>query len=215
MRKIIILIILFPVFWGQLVNAQHDNSIINSANLQSALKTGETNVTTGGNSPFSKTLTENMSGSDTFLKTVFILSPLNPMLVVENKTVYFALTKEFSFVFPFVRTGKWGSLLRVGAEYSYVFRSEQNSHIRAFACVDLPIEAGDFAAIVISPGAGYFTDTRKNGVFPQLSAGILAPFSDVFAANLYAKLRYSFMLKAEESNVFDASLGIGISVYLF
>lgn len=136
-------------------------------------------------------------------KPIMLLWPLNPSVVVENKKVYFALTKEISVMLPRV-------LGKVGFEYSYVFRADRNNHLRVFADYFYPIEAGDFAVVIFNIGGGYFTDTKKSGLFPQLSMSILAPMSDYFAINLYVKARQTFMLKKEESNIFDGSFGIGL-----
>lgn len=136
-------------------------------------------------------------------KPIMLLWPLNPSIVVENKKAYFALTKEISVILP-------RALGKIGFEYSYVFREERNNHLRVFADYFYPIEAGDFAAVLVNIGGGYFTDTKKNGLFPQISVSILAPMSDYFAINLYAKARETFMLNKEEANIFDGSFGVGL-----
>lgn len=136
-------------------------------------------------------------------KPIMLLWPLNPSVVVENKKVYFALTKELSIILP-------GVVGKIGFEYSYVFRAERNNHLRVFADYFYPIEAGDFAVVIFNIGGGYFTDTKKNGLFPQFSMSILAPLTDFFAINLYVKARETFMLKKEEANIFDSSFGIGV-----
>lgn len=143
------------------------------------------------------------------------LWPLNPMLVIEDGKAYFGLTKEVSIISAVISSKKTGFMLRLGGEYSYIFRSERNSHIRAFLTADIPIEAGDFAAIAVSPGFGYFTDTKKSGLSPELSLGILAPFSDNFGIHLYLKGRNTFMLKSEEANIFDLSAGLGFYMLFF
>jgi hypothetical protein len=155
----------------------------------------------------------NAEGSG-IVPVLLLLSPLNPMLVVENEKAYFALTKEAALGFPFIQLGpKKGTIGKIGFEYSYVFRSERSDHLRAFFDFCYPLEAGDFAAVLISVGGGYFTDTKKAGLFPQVSMGILAPFSKGFALDLYIKGRETFMLKKEESNIFDLSMGVGLVFY--
>jgi hypothetical protein len=149
--------------------------------------------------------TTNTASEDVFVPFL-IIWPLNPMLVVENNKAYFALTKEVSLLLPRV-TGK------VGFEYSYVFRSDRNHHLRVFADYIIPLMAEDFMAIVLNTGVGYFTDTKKSGLFPQVSIGLLVPLGDAMVINLYGKVRETFMLKKEEADIFDASIGIGLIFY--
>lgn len=141
-------------------------------------------------------------------KPITVLWPLNPMIVVENGKVYFGLTKEMNVILP-------GAKVKMGFEYSYIFRSERNNHLRAFADYIIPLLARDFAAILMNVGGGYFTDTKKAGLFPQVSFGLLAGFGDFIGINVYIKARETFMLKSEESNIFDFSLGIGAAFYPF
>lgn len=141
-------------------------------------------------------------------KPITVLWPLNPMLVVENSKVYFGLTKEVNVILP-------GAKVKMGFEYSYIFREERNNHLRAFADYIIPLLARDFAAILMNVGGGYFTDTKKAGLFPQVSFGLLAGFGDFIGINVYIKARETFMLKSEESNIFDLSLGVGAAFYPF
>ncbi|MFA5011765.1 MAG: hypothetical protein WC644_07385 [Ignavibacteria bacterium] len=141
-------------------------------------------------------------------KPIMMFWPLNPMLVVENSKVYFGLTKEVNVILP-------GAKVKMGFEYSYIFREERNNHIRAFADYIIPLLARDFAAILMNVGGGYFTDTKKAGLFPQISFGLLAGFGDFIGINVYIKARETFMLKSEESNIFDLSLGVGAAFYPF
>ena len=141
--------------------------------------------------------------------------PLNPMLVVEDKKAHFALTKELSLGFPVFYAGKTPVLTMLGAEYSYVFRQERNSHIRAFADVLIPIQSGDFFAFLAGAGGGYFTDTKKSGIFPQASLSLFVPLTEGTALKIYVKGRNTFMLMKEESNIFDISIGAATTFYLF
>ena len=141
-------------------------------------------------------------------KPIMLLWPLNPMIVVENSKVYFGLTKEVDIILPHAKA-------KLGLEYTYIFRSERNNHLRVFADYIIPLQAGDFAAVLVNIGGGYFTDTKKSGLFPQASLSILAPFSDVFGINIYVKARETFMLKKEESNIFDFSVGVAATVFPF
>jgi len=141
--------------------------------------------------------------------------PLNPMLVYENKKINFGITKEVSVAFPLIRTAKFGTIGRVGLEYSYIFRSERYSHVRSFFNVDIPVDAGDFVAFTTSIGGGYFTDTKKSGIFPQASFNMLVPFGEGFGINPYIKLRHTFMFDKTQSDVTDFSLGIGLLILPF
>jgi len=140
--------------------------------------------------------------------------PLNPMLVVEDKTAYFALTKELSLGMPVFYAGNTPVLTMLGAEYSYVFRAERNSHIRAFADIYIPVESGDFFAFLAGAGGGYFTDTKKSGIFSQASFSLFVPLTEGTALKVYIKGRNTFMLKKEESNIFDISIGAATTFYL-
>ncbi|MBI5402940.1 MAG: hypothetical protein HY959_06040 [Ignavibacteriae bacterium] len=135
---------------------------------------------------------------------------INPMLVYENKKVNFGLTKEASVLFPFIRFSKFGTVCRVGAEYSYIFRDERNHHLRSFFSVEIPLEAEDFVALTTGIGGGYFTDFKKSGAFPQVTLGGLLFFDQKFSVNPYIKLRHTFMFDRSQSDVTDLSLGIGI-----
>ena len=160
----------------------------------------------GGNNYRGKEITEKTGGN--FLVPALLLWPLNPMVVAENSKAYFALTKEVSLILPRAR-GK------IGFEYSYVFRTERNNHLRLYADYFIPLGQGDFAVVLLNVGGGYFTDTKKSGLFPQLSMSILAPtLYDNLALTFYIKVRQTFMFRNEEANIFDASTGIG-AVFFF
>lgn len=141
-------------------------------------------------------------------KPIMMLWPLNPMIVIEDSKVYFGLTKEVDIIMPYAKA-------KIGFEYSYIFRSERNNHLRVFADYIIPLQTGDFALVLVNLGGGYFTDTKKSGLFPQASLSILVPFTDFFGANLYVKARETIMLKKEESNIFDFSVGLGVTVFPF
>ncbi|MBN1633971.1 MAG: hypothetical protein JW917_07400 [Ignavibacteria bacterium] len=136
--------------------------------------------------------------------------PFNPMLVIEDSKVHFAFTKEISVVIGSINLKHKSILNRIGAEYSYIFRDVGNHHFRLFYSLDYPAYAGDFAAISLSPGLGYFTDFKKSGAFPQLSTNIFIPVEDNFAVNLYLKARHSFIFQKNEKDLTDISLGLGL-----
>lgn len=134
-----------------------------------------------------------------------IAALISPMIVFEDKTVFFALTKEVSI-------GKY-PLGRFSFEYSYVFRSYNNSHFRLSYNYDHILEAGDFIAFCLTPGAGYFTDTKNNGWFLHTSIGALFVPSEYFALNPYFRYRYTFITEKTKSNINDISLGMSFIVY--
>jgi hypothetical protein len=132
------------------------------------------------------------------------------MLVLEDSKAYFGFTKEVSVVIGSINLKHKSILNRIGAEYSFIFRDYRNNHLRLFYSFDYPAYAGDFAAISLSPGFGYFTDFKKSGVFPQLSTDFFIPVEDNVAVNLYLKARHSFIFQKNESDVTDFSLGLGL-----
>lgn len=154
-------------------------------------------------------------GLNTTTSVMLLSWPLNPMLVYENKKIDFGLTKEVSVVFPFIRTPGFGTIARLGLEYSYVFRSDRNNHLRSFFNVDIPVDAGDFVAFTTSMGGGVFTDTKKSGIFPQASFNMFVPFGEGLGINPYIKLRHTFMLDKTQSDITDFSLGIGLLILPF
>jgi hypothetical protein len=152
--------------------------------------------------------------SDFLLKTGVVVFPFNPMLVIEDSKAYFGFTKEVSVVIGNINLKHKSILNRLGAEYSYIFRDDRNNHLRLFYSFDYPAYAGDFAAISLSPGFGYFTDFKKSGAFPQLSTDFFIPVEDNIAVNLYLKARYSFVFQKNEKDVMDFSLGLGLMFLL-
>ena len=148
--------------------------------------------------------------SDFLLKTGVSVFPFNPMLILEDSKVHFALTKEVSVVIRSINLKHKSILNRIGAEYSYIFRDDRNNHLRLFYSFDYPAYAGDFAAISLSPGFGYFTDLKKSGVFPQVSTNFFIPVEDNIAVNIYLKARRSFVFQKNEKDVTDFSLGLGL-----
>lgn len=141
--------------------------------------------------------------------TAIFVCVINPLLLFENEKIYFGLTKEISLAFPFFNSGNLGAIGRIGVEYSYIFRNERNHHLRSFLSTEIPIESGEFTAVTLGIGGGYFTDFKKNGIFPQFSLNLLIPVHEVFAVNPYVKLRHTFMLDKTQPNNTDISLGVG------
>ena len=140
---------------------------------------------------------------------IILLWPLNPIVTYENKRVDFGLTKEVSFAFDLE------SMNRVGLEYSFIFRKERQNQIRTFFEHDIFLEAGEFMAVTMGIGGGYFTDFKKKGFFPQVTYNLIIPIVDRVGINLYFKLRHTFMTGREETDVTDLSTGMGLLILVF
>lgn len=140
------------------------------------------------------------NATESFLQTAVLFSPINPIFLIENKKFYVGLTKEFSiWAFPYGR---------LATEYSFIFRETRLNHLRVSYNFDIPVEAGDIAAFLLSFGGGYFTDFDKSGYFPQASFSLVLPANDNVAAMLYFKARNTFMTDKSKSDIFDISFGI-------
>ena len=137
--------------------------------------------------------------------------PLNPMLVYENKKIYFGLTKEVSIGFL--------HRFKFSLEYSYIFRDTNNNHLRSSLNYIIPLSTSDFAIISTSIGAGYFTDTKKSGIFPQGSIELMIAPTDNIVISFYSRLRHTitvgtFNSGSNKSNITDLSLGIA-TIFVF
>lgn len=150
-------------------------------------------------------LPDNQYTTGSGLSLFAIFFPLNPILMIENEKFYVGITKEFSIgKFPYGR---------LAAEYSLIFRETHVNQLRFSYNFDIPLVAGDFAALMLSAGGGYFTDFDKKGYFPQLSVGLLLPATEVITANLYFKTRYTIMDDKSKSNIFDVTFGLSTTYY--
>ncbi len=135
----------------------------------------------------------------------YIAAIINPMLVIEDKKVFFGLTKEVSIgKFPYGR---------LAFEYSYIFRSYNTSHLRLSYNYDIILDIGQFVGFVATPGVGYFTDTKNNGWFIHGSFGAILPTGNYFAFNPYLRYRHTFIKDISKSNINDVSLGVGLMFY--
>jgi len=137
--------------------------------------------------------------------------PLNPMLVYENKKIYFGLTKEVSIGFL--------HRFKFSLEYSYIFRDANNNHLRSSLNYIIPLSTSDFAIISTSIGAGYFTDTKKSGIFPQGSIEFIVVPTDNIVISFYSRLRHTitvgtFNSSSCRSNITDLSLGVA-TIFIF
>lgn len=136
---------------------------------------------------------------------VVLLYLVNPMLVIEDG-LHAGLTKELSLGF-----GDFGEY-RLGAEYSFVFRSTRNSQLRFSANYDhllSDLEPSNMlqTTSVFSFGGGYFTDFDSHGFFPQVSYGFSIR-NDKLLFYPHVKARYTFVNGANRDNILDFSFGI-------
>jgi hypothetical protein len=163
-------------------------------------------TTYNGGSLAGKSKTASLSPA--FWAAGIVLLLINPVLVIENKKVYFALTKEIS-------VGKY-PYGRLAFEYSHVFRSYSRNQLRFSYNQDFVLPTkGDFYAVCFSGGVGYFTDTENKGIFPQASIGALLPLPiGIFEViYMYFKARYTFVKGSGNSNITDFSLGTSFLIY--
>jgi hypothetical protein len=134
---------------------------------------------------------------------------INPEIVIENKKAYFGLTKEIS-------TGYY-PYGRIAFEYTHIFRSYSQNHLRLSYNLDYFIPTQFFVALMFSGGVGYFTDTKHNGIFPQASFGICIPLpiagTMITAVYPYLRARHTFVKGDENSNITDISLGMGLILW--
>lgn len=137
-----------------------------------------------------------------------VVLTLTPTVIIENKKVYFGLGRELSLVF-----GKKGEF-RISGEYTYVFRNELKSHIRASVKYDIlsKLSIGEWIdeREFFSIGAGYFADTDGSGIFPEITAGFRIGGDTWLYLYPYIKARHTFMLKKDKPDNTDFSLGLAI-----
>ena len=126
---------------------------------------------------------------------------INPILVFEDKKIFWGLTKELSkSIYPYGR---------LSFEYSFLFRTFNKNHFRFAYNYDLIYQQGSsWLMFVISLGAGYFTDTENKGAFAQTSMGFFIP-TPFFLIHPYLKYRFTKISKENKSDIHDISLGAG------
>jgi hypothetical protein len=131
---------------------------------------------------------------------------INPMLVLEDKKIFFGLTKEVSiWKYPYGR---------LAFEYSFIFRPENKNHFRFSYNYDIVLGSGDFIGFLATPGAGYFTDTKNHGWFLQGAFTVLLPIPDIGLLP-YLRYRHTFISDKQpgKTDIDDISLGVGICLY--
>lgn len=133
---------------------------------------------------------------------LIILTFINPVLVFEDKKIFWGLTKEISKSFyPYGR---------ISFEYSYLFRTFNKNHFRFSYNYDHVFDnRSDWVIFAVSPGGGYFTDTENDGAFIQGAGGIFFP-TPVFMGHLYLKYRFTKIFRKDKSDIHDISLGMGL-----
>lgn len=146
-----------------------------------------------------------------FIGALVILAA-TPTVVIENKKVYFGLSRELSLVF-----GKTGEF-RVSAEYSFIFRRNLKHQFRAMLKYDILSELHRGSWIddrsYYSFGAGYFADEEGIGVPAEISAGYRIG-EDTYYLYPYAKLRHTFMTRKIKPDNTDISVGLAIGYQPF
>ncbi|NOS83680.1 MAG: hypothetical protein HOP31_00940 [Ignavibacteria bacterium] len=136
---------------------------------------------------------------------------LNPMVAYTDKKVYAGLTKEFSIGF-----GKLGEH-RTAIEYSMIFGGNIRHYLRFSYKYDILMADGIKPSHmlqgtgVFSVGAGYFTDFDGKGVFPEITYGYsIRNHKLLFYPHV--KLRHTFMLTKDKSDMTDISFGIILGI---
>jgi hypothetical protein len=132
---------------------------------------------------------------------------INPIILLENKRLYAGITKEFSVGF-----GKLGEH-RTAIEYSFIFAGNIAHYVRLSYKYDILLKDNIKPSHmiqgtgVVSLGAGWFTDFKGGGVFPEVSYGYsLRNHKLLFFP--YFKLRHTFMFKKDKSDITDFSFGV-------
>lgn len=136
---------------------------------------------------------------------------LNPMVEYTNRKVYAGLTKEVS-----VGWGKLGEH-RTAIEYSMVFAGTIRHYIRLSYKYDILLKPGIEPShmlqgtSVVSLGVGYFTDFNGVGVFPEITYGYSIR-NHKFLFYPHVKLRHTFMLTKDKSDITDISFGVILGI---
>ena len=136
---------------------------------------------------------------------------LNPMVEYTDRKVYAGLTKEFSIGF-----GKMGEH-RTAMEYSMVFGGNIRHYLRFSYKYDILLSPGIEPSnmlqgtSVVSVGAGYFTDFKGNGIFPEITYGYsIRNHKLLFYPHV--KLRHTFMFSKDKSDITDFSFGVILGI---
>ncbi len=157
---------------------------------------------------------KNKSTSSVLPISIGVLSAvylLNPIAEYTDKKVYAGLTKEVS-----VGWGKLGEH-RTAFEYSMIFGGNIRHYLRFSYKYDFllanNIQPSHMlqGTSVFSVGGGYFTDFNGKGVFPELTYGYsIRNHKLLFYPHI--KLRHTFMLTKDKSDITDISFGIILGI---
>lgn len=134
----------------------------------------------------------------------------NPIIQLENDKISGGLTKEFSVGF-----GDFGQY-RVSAEYSFIFRENQNNFLRGALKYDILLGGGIKpsntlqSTSVVSIGGGYFTNFQNSGYFPEISYGYSIR-NDKLLIYPSLKVRYTFVIGGSDITDFSFGLVLGIA----
>ena len=139
------------------------------------------------------------------LGLVIFLYLLNPMILEEDGLAV-GMTKELSLGF-----GDLGQY-RLGAEYSFIFRSQNKSQLRFSANYDIlttDLKPSNLLQTTgaLSIGGGYFYDFDSHGYFPQVAYGFSIRNHKLLIYP-HVKARYTVLTKETRDNIFDLSFGI-------
>ncbi len=133
----------------------------------------------------------------------------NPIVQFQNDKIAGGLTKEVSLGF-----GNFGQY-RTSVEYTYLFRENQSSLLRAGLKYDILLKSGIKPSntlqttSVFTIGGGYFTDFENYGFFPEVSYGYSFR-NDKILIYPSIKIRYTFVDKG--SDITDISFGIVLGI---
>lgn len=136
---------------------------------------------------------------------------LNPLVEYVDRKVYAGLTKEISVGF-----GKFGEH-RTAVEYSMVFGGNIRHYLRFSYKYDILLKPGIEPSHmlqgtpVFSVGAGYFTDFKGKGIFPELTYGYSIR-NHKFLFYPHIKLRHTFMLTKDKADITDFSFGVMLGI---
>lgn len=136
---------------------------------------------------------------------------INPIAEYTDRKLYLGITKEVSI--------GWGKLgeHRTAFEYSMIFGGNIRHYIRFSYKYDILLKTGIEPShmlqgtSVLSVGAGYFTDFKGDGIFPELTYGYsIRNHKLLFYPHI--KVRHTFMLKKEKADITDISFGVILGI---
>jgi hypothetical protein len=162
---------------------------------------------------FSQQLSQKYKDSKTSDNTVnsLILGSIlviSPSLIIEDGKSYFGLSKEISL-------GKY-PYGRAEFDYTFAFRQERKNMVHISYNLDIPanFNFNQPSLFMFSPGAGYYTDFTRKGIFAQVAFGLWAStgFSDFVSIHPNIKVRRTFM-QDNQPGVFELSIGVGFGIY--